>query len=87
MEQQYRGQRVDVQKESVGQEQECHDLYKQECNTVQVLPPSFQNKSAKMFLSKSVKLIMERSSRFDMDSSVTPTMTKSIPSKMKRIIG
>jgi len=49
-------------------------------------PPSFQNKSAKMFPSRSVKLIMERSSRFDMDSSVTPTLTKSIPSKMKRII-
>ena len=43
-------------------------------------------KSAKMFPSRSAKLSMKRGVRRDTDSSVTSTITKSIPSKMRRII-
>ena len=39
-------------------------------------PPSFQNKSVKMFPRRSAKLSMEISARLYTDGSVTPTLTR-----------
>ena len=68
-EQQEGVQKEDVQKENTWQEQECHNQYKQECKTFQVLKTS-------LIPEQKCQTEYEKKCQTRYDSSVTPTITK-----------
>ena len=68
-EQQEGVQKEDVQKENTWQEQECHNQYKQECKTFQVLKTS-------LIPEQKCQTEYEKKCQTRYDSSVIPTITK-----------
>ena len=68
-EQQEGVQKEDVQKENTWQEQECHNQYKQECKTFQVLKTS-------LIPEQKCQTEYEKKCQTRYDSNVIPTITK-----------